>query len=80
MVEQLGAHAAIDYTQSDFTKIDKRFDIIFDAVGKTSKSKCRHLLNIGGKYVSVTGTPKSNPDDLLVLKELIESGKIHYRD
>ena len=60
MVEQLGAHATIDYTQTDFTKIDKRFDIIFDAVGKTSKSKCRHLLNIGGKYVSVTGTPKSN--------------------
>lgn len=76
MVEQLGAHEVIDYTQSDFTKIEKSFDIVFDAVGKTSKSKCRHLLNIGGKYVSVTGTPKSKPGDLLVLKELIESGKL----
>lgn len=26
-----------------------------------------------GKYVSVAGSPKSNPDDLLVLKELIEA-------
>lgn len=76
MVKQLGAHTIIDYTKDDFTKTETRFDIVFDAVGKTSKSACRHLLKPGGKYVSVTGTPKSNPGDLSVLKELIESGKL----
>ncbi len=76
LVKQLGAHEIIDYTNSDFTKTAKRFDIIFDAVGKTSKSKCKHLLKPGGKYVSVTQRPKSNAGDLLVLKELIESGKL----
>jgi NADPH:quinone reductase-like Zn-dependent oxidoreductase len=76
LVKQLGAHEIIDYTNGDFTKTAKRFDIIFDAVGKTSKSKCKHLLKPGGKYVSVTQTPKSNAGDLLVLKELIESGKL----
>ena len=76
LVTQLGAHKIIDYTRDDFTKTEARFDIIFDAVGKTSKAACKHLLKPGGKYISVTGSPKSNPDDLLVLKNLIESGKI----
>ncbi|MBK7710678.1 MAG: zinc-binding dehydrogenase [Bacteroidales bacterium] len=50
--------------------------VIFDAVGKTSKSACRNLLKPGGKYVSVTGSPSRKPDELSFLKELIESGKL----
>lgn len=76
LVTQLGADKTIDYTKDDFTKTADRFDIIFDAVGKTSKSKCKHLLKPGGKYVSVTSNPKKNTGDLLFLKELIESGKL----
>ena len=66
----------IDYTAEDFTKNKTRFDIIFDAVGKTSKSACRHILKPKGKYVSVFGSPDKNPNDLLFLKDLIESGKL----
>jgi NADPH:quinone reductase-like Zn-dependent oxidoreductase len=76
LVELLGADKVIDYTREDFTAQKSRFDIIFDAVGKTSKSACKHLLKPGGNYVSVKGSPKSDPGDLLVLKELIESGKL----
>lgn len=76
LVKSLGADNVVDYTREDFTKTETRFDIIFDAVGKTSRSACKHLLKSGGKYVSVTGSPKSNHDDLLVLKELIESGNL----
>ncbi len=76
MVTQLGADKTIDYTKEDFTKTNSRFDIIFDAVGKTSKAKCKRLLMPGGKYVSVTGNPTSNSGDLLLLKDLIESGKL----
>lgn len=76
LVTRLGAHNTIDYTTEDFTRTETRFDIVFDAVGKTSRSACRHLLKPGGKYVSVTGSPKSKPGDLLVLKDLIESGKL----
>ena len=76
LVAQLGAQQIIDYTTTDFTKTNTRFDIVFDAVGKTSKSQCKPLLKPDGKYVSVTGNPKSKSDDLLVLKELIESGKL----
>ena len=76
LVKSLGADSVIDYTLEDFTKSETRFDIIFDAVGKTSKSACKGLLKQGGKYVSVTGSPVRNPEDLLFLKELIESGNL----
>lgn len=76
LVSQLGAQQIIDYTKEDFTKTDIRFDVIFDAVGKTTKSRCARLLKSGGRYITVTQSPKSNPNDLLMLKELIESGKL----
>lgn len=76
LVSSIGADKVIDYTKDDFKKTKIRFDVIFDAVGKTSKSACKHLLKSGGKYVSVKGSPKSSPDDMLVLKELIETGKL----
>ncbi len=76
LVKSLGAQNVVDYTREDFTKINTRFDIIFDAVGKTSRSACKKLLKADGKYVSVMGSPTRNPDDLLFLKELIESGKL----
>jgi NADPH:quinone reductase-like Zn-dependent oxidoreductase len=76
LVKSLGADHVVDYTREDFTKTEARFDIIFDAVGKTSKSACKNLLKPKGKYVSVVGSPGKNPNDLLTLKELIESGKL----
>lgn len=76
LVRSLGADHVIDYTKEDFTKIPSPFDVIFDAVGKTSRSVYKHLLKPGGRYVSVSGMPKEKPDDLLFLKELIESGKL----
>jgi len=76
LIKSLGADKVIDYTKDDFTKTMTRFDIIFDAVGKTSKSACRNLLKSGGKYVSVFGSAGKTPGDLLLLKELIETGKM----
>ncbi len=76
LVKSLGADKVVDYTQEDFTKLGSQFDVIFDAVGKTSKSACKNLLKPEGKYISVWSLPKKNPNDLLFLKELIESGKL----
>jgi len=76
LVKSLGADNVVDYTREDFTKTDARFDIIFDAVGKTSKSACKNLLKPKGKYITVFGSPGKNAHDLLTLKELIESGKL----
>lgn len=76
LVKSLGAAVVIDYTQNDFTKTPATFDVVFDAVGKTSKSACKALLKKNGKYVPVTGSPKEGTNDLLYLKELIETGKL----
>ena len=76
LVKSLGADNVIDYTREDVTKQEKRYDIVFDAVGKTSKSACKNILKPGGKYVSVTGSASKTQNELLFLKELIESGKL----
>jgi NADPH:quinone reductase-like Zn-dependent oxidoreductase len=52
LVRSLGAGSVIDYTATDFIKEDKKYDFIFDTVGKSSFSKCRPLLNPGGRYQS----------------------------
>ena len=76
LVKSLGADSVIDYTKDDFAKVDVKFDIILDAVGKISKSKCKNILKSKGRYVSVNGSPKKNQGDLLFLKDVIESGRL----
>jgi len=76
LIKSLGADRVVDYTREDFTKNEAQFDIVFDAVGKASKSVCKSILKPDGKYVSVSGSPDKNPNDLLFLKGVIESGKL----
>jgi len=46
----------IDYTREDFTESGQTYDIIFDAVGKNSFSKCKGSLNKKGIYLSTVLT------------------------
>ena len=55
LVRSLGADSVIDYTQEDFTKNGETYDIIFDAVGKHSFSRCKGSLKSGGIYVATDG-------------------------
>ena len=50
-VTSLGADPVIDYTREDFTAIGETFDVVFDAVGKTSFRRCRRLVKRGGAFV-----------------------------
>ncbi len=52
LIKSLGADDVIDYQNHDFTKVDKKFDFIFDAVGKSSFGKCKPLLTKKGIYIS----------------------------
>lgn len=52
LVKSLGADKVIDYTREDFTKINNIFDVVFDAVGKSSFGKCKPLLKKRGIYIS----------------------------
>jgi NADPH:quinone reductase-like Zn-dependent oxidoreductase len=56
MVKSLGADQVIDYTQEDFTKSCQTYDIIFDAVGKSSFSRCKGSVKQRGIYLSTAPT------------------------
>ncbi len=52
LVKSLGAERVIDYTKSDFTEDLKKYDFVFDTVGKSSFFKCWHLMKPGAVYIS----------------------------
>ncbi len=56
LVKFLGAGRVIDYTREDFTRSGRTYDIVFDAVGKSSFSRCKGSLTPRGVYVSTLPT------------------------
>ncbi len=76
LVKALGADNVIDYTKEDFTKSGQTYDIIFDAVAKSSSSRSRRSLKKNGCYLSTKGSASIKTEDLIFLKELIEAEKI----
>ena len=52
LVQSLGADQVIDYNQADFTQNLGAYDIIFDAVAKSSFARCKAALKPNGIYLS----------------------------
>lgn len=103
LVRSLGADHVIDYTKEDYSQSESTYDIIFDAVGKTTFRRGKMVLKkrgifleagigmgilrhviwtsiFGGKKARIAATglraPKDRREDLVLLKELMEAGKI----
>ncbi|MBT2255271.1 NAD(P)-dependent alcohol dehydrogenase [Priestia megaterium] len=78
LVKSLGADRVIDYQHENFTEKEERYDLIFDAVGKIAKNQCKEALALNGRFVSVEGQgiAKVQTKDLLLLKKLMEEGRI----
>jgi len=52
LADQLGADRIINYEDEDFTEIGETFDLVLDAVGKTSWFACRKLLKLSGIFAA----------------------------
>jgi NADPH:quinone reductase-like Zn-dependent oxidoreductase len=106
LVRSLGANHVIDYTREDFTRSDRRYDLMFDVAGSRSWSECKRVLNpqailiivgapkgnrligplghivklrlaaVPGSQKAVFFIAKVNKADMLVLRELLEAGKV----
>ena len=62
LVRRLGAERVIDRTVEDFTQDAQTYDVVFDAVGKSSFGRCRRLLEPRGVYLSTDlGPGAQNP-------------------
>ncbi|MEW5868270.1 MAG: NAD(P)-dependent alcohol dehydrogenase [Chloroflexota bacterium] len=76
LVSSLGAGKVIDYTQEDFTQAGETYDVIFDAVGKISPARSKGCLKENGQFLSVKSPTSEKTEHLLLLKDLVEAGKI----
>jgi NADPH:quinone reductase-like Zn-dependent oxidoreductase len=76
LVKSLGADEVIDYTSKDFAASGRSYDVVFDAVDKTSSAHAAQALKRRGRFVSVKSSAKLQPEDLERLRELLEAGKL----
>ena len=76
MMKSLGADLVIDYKKENFVENGQKYDIIFDTVGKITKSKSTLSLAENGKYVTVKSLTREKVEDLEYVLKLIESGEV----
>ena len=76
MLRSLGADTMLDYKKEDYTASEHRYDIVFDAVGKTSKSKAKTVLKANGAFVSITSITSEKMEHLQEVVDLALKGKV----
>jgi NADPH:quinone reductase-like Zn-dependent oxidoreductase len=52
-MRELGAHAVLDYRESDFTAVGETWDVVFDTADASSFAHSRPVLTDEGRYVSL---------------------------
>jgi NADPH:quinone reductase-like Zn-dependent oxidoreductase len=75
LVRGLGADRVVDYTADDFTKDEQTYDVVFDAVGKSSFGRCNRLLKPRGFYLSTDLGPLSQNPILALITPLFGGKK-----
>ena len=78
LVRGLGADRVIDYTAEDFTRDTQTYDVVLDAVGKSSFGRCKRLLKLGGTYLSSDLGPLSQNPILALITPLLRGKKVLF--
>jgi len=78
LIKSLGADEVIDYTRQDFTRSDKIYHVVFDAVGKSSFRRCKPLLRKNGIYVSTDLGPFAQNPFLAIFTPLFRGRKVLF--
>lgn len=76
LVTSLGADKVIDYTKEDFTEGNQQYDIVYDAVMKLSKRKCKKVLKENGTYQNNYWLPSIKEEDFKYINNLIVTEKL----
>jgi NADPH:quinone reductase-like Zn-dependent oxidoreductase len=78
LVKGLGADRVVDYTAEDFTSDGHRYDVVMDAVGKSSFGRCRRLLKPRGLYLSSDLGPLSQNPLLALVTPLGRGRRVRF--
>jgi len=62
LVRSIGADHAIDYTVEDFTRSDRRYDLILQVAGNRTSAELRRALTPHGTIIEVGGGTGREPD------------------
>ena len=76
MLQSLGADATLDYKKEDYTETEETYDIVFDAVGKTSKSQAKKVLKPKGRFLSIKTITAEKTEQLKEVLDLTVAGKV----
>lgn len=78
LVKSLGADIVIEYTKEKFTSQKYKYDLVFDAVGKSTFWKCISLLKRRGIYISTELGPWGQNPFLALLTPLFFGKKLLF--
>jgi NADPH:quinone reductase-like Zn-dependent oxidoreductase len=78
LVKGLGADRVIDYKTEDFTEDEQSYDVVLDAVGKSSFGRCKPLLKPRGIYLSSELGPKGQNPILVLITPLFGGKKVKF--
>ncbi len=78
LIRSLGADEVIDYQTQNFTETEKKFDFVFDAVGKSSFRECKPLMNKKGVYISTELGKNGENVFLSIITPLLKGKKVLF--